>query len=145
MKKYVDLENVRTEHQKIIYKKIEDEGIDPFSLEHFEKNHPHPILFQNGSWFVTQNAFPYEDTSLHILLVHKEFITSIEQISKDAWLDLQESIQFCVTKFNLKSGGFFMRFGDTAKTGSSVTHLHAHIIVSDAKTNERKSLYIKIS
>lgn len=145
MKKYVDLENVRNEHQKAIYKKIEDAGIDPFSLEHFQKNHPHPILFENNSWFVTQNAFPYENTSLHILLVHKDFITSIEEISNTAWLDLQQSINYCITNFNLKSGGFFMRFGDTSKTGSSVTHLHAHIIVSGGQMNERKSMYIKVS
>lgn len=145
MKKYVDLENVRHEHQKAIYKKIENEGIDPFSLTHFQKNHPHPILFENTSWFVTQNAFPYENTSFHILLVHKEFITSIEEISNSAWLDLQESINYCIKKFSLTSGGFFMRFGDTSKTGSSVTHLHAHIIVSDGQADERKSMYLKIS
>jgi diadenosine tetraphosphate (Ap4A) HIT family hydrolase len=145
MKKYVDINNVRSEEQKIIYKKIQDEKIDPFSPEHFEKNHPHPIIFQNNSWFVTKNAFPYENSSLHLLLVHKEFITSIEEISKDGWEDLQETIIYCVQKFNLKSGSFFMRFGNTIKTGSSVTHLHAHIIVSNGEPNKRKTMYVKIS
>jgi diadenosine tetraphosphate (Ap4A) HIT family hydrolase len=143
--KFVDVENTRTPEQREIYEKIDREGFDPFSLEHFQKNHPHPIFFENDSWFATLNAFPYTNTSLHILLIHKEFITSLEEISQKAWVDLQETINFCIKKYGLNSGSFFMRFGDTTKTGSTVTHLHAHILVSDGSSDERRSMYVAIS
>lgn len=143
--KYVDIENTRTPEQRAVYQDIENKNIDPFEPEHLKIHHPHPILFENNSWFVTKNAFPYENTSLHLLIVHKDFITSIEEISKNAWVDLQEIINFSVEKFNLRSGSFFMRFGDTTKTGSTVTHLHAHIIVSGGDPEERRSMYVKIS
>ena len=142
--KFVDIENTRTEKQRDFYQDIADKNIDPFELEHLKIHHPHPVIFENTSWFLTHNAFPYEDTSLHLLIVHKDFITSIEQISQQAWIDLQEIIKFSVEEFKLTSGGFFMRFGDTTKTGSTVTHLHAHIIVSDGDSTDRRSMYVKI-
>lgn len=144
-KKFVDVANTRTPEQREIYEKIDRDGFDPFSLEHFQKNYNHPIFFENNSWFATLNAFPYANTSLHLLLVHKEFITSIEEISKTGWGDLQETINFCIKKYNLNSGSFFMRFGDTTKTGSTVTHLHAHLLVSNGDQIERKSMYVAIS
>ncbi len=141
-KVFVDVNNTRTPEQREIYEVIERTGLDPFEIENFKRTHPHPIIFENASWFLSHNAFPYKGASLHLLLVHRDFITSIEQISPKGWQDLQEMIQFSVNKFNLTSGGFFMRFGDTKKTGSTVMHLHAHIVVSDGEPTERRSMYI---
>lgn len=143
--KFVDVGNTRTSEQREVYERIEAEGFDPFEAEHFKKNHPHPTLFENTNWLLTHNAFPYQGTSLHLLLIHKPFITSIEKISPTGWIDFQELIQFVVKEFNLTSGGFFMRFGDTVKTGGTVTHLHAHIMVTDGEPDERRSMYVTTS
>lgn len=143
--KFVDVDNTRTPEQRAVYEAIEAEGFDPFEEEHFKKNHPHPIIFENQNWFLTHNSFPYQGMSLHLLLVHKSFITSIDKISQPGWLDFYALIQFAVKKFNLTSGGFFMRFGDTVKTGGTVTHLHAHIMVTDGEPDERRSMYVTTS
>ena len=140
--KFVDIKNTRTLEQRKIYEKIEAEGIDPFSEEHFKTHHPYPILFENKDWFVTHNAYPYKGMSLHLLLVHKKFITSIEQISPDGWKSFHELIQVITKKFNISSGSFFMRFGDTIKTGGTVTHLHAHIMVADGGPHDRRSMFV---
>jgi ATP adenylyltransferase len=142
--KFVDKKNARTPEQHAVYEEIEKKGFDPFEMEHFKKHHPHPILYKNTSWFLTYNAFPYKDLSLHLLLVHLDFITSIEQITPQGWSDLQEIIGYCVREFNLTSGGFFMRFGDTTKTGGTVSHLHAHIVVTDGGPTDRRSIYIGV-
>ena len=144
-KKFVDKENTRTLEQRSVYEQIETEGVDPFEFEYFKAHHPNPILFENNSWLITKNAFPYIGTSLHLLFVHREFITSVEEISGEGWSDLQSAIKFAVEEFKLKSGGFFMRFGDTTKTGATVTHLHAHITVTDGSEFERRSMYIAVS
>ncbi len=145
MSKYVDKYNTRTAEQRAVYQRIEDEGVDPFETDYFKEHHPNPILFENEFWLVTKNAFPYGGTSLHILLVHKPFITSIEQISTQGWLELQLAIQFTVKEFGLRHGGFFMRFGETQKTGATVTHLHCHITVTDGDPEERRSMYVAIA
>jgi diadenosine tetraphosphate (Ap4A) HIT family hydrolase len=140
--KFVDVENTRTAEQRRVYEEIEAQGIDPFSEEHFKTHHPYPILCDNNDWFVTHNAFPYKGMSLHLLIVHKQFITSITEISSDGWKSFYELIQVISQKFNLSSGGLFMRFGDTKKTGGTVTHLHAHIMVTDGGSDDRRTMYV---
>ena len=140
--KFVDVGNTRTPEQRKVYEDIELSGVDPFETEYFKKNHPHPILFENEYWLLTRNAFPYTGMSIHLLLVHKPFITSIEQITPEGWADFQSLIKFAVEEFGLTSGGFFMRFGDTFKTGGTVTHLHAHIMVADGEADQRRSMYV---
>lgn len=143
--KFVDVENTRTPEQRAVYEKIADAEVDPFETERFKKHHKHPIIFENETWLLTHNSFPYEGTSLHLLIVHKVFITSIEQITREGWVDFYDLIQFVKKEFNLTSGGFFMRFGDTKKTGGTVTHLHAHITVADGEPEERRSMYVKVT
>jgi ATP adenylyltransferase len=123
-----------------VYKRIADAGIDPFEREHFAANHPHPILFENENWFMTLSQFPYDNTSLHLLLIHRAFITDACQMTPQGWTDLGEVMKFAQEKFGFESGALIMRFGDTSQTGGSVTHLHAHIIVA-AKDRMRHSIY----
>lgn len=142
--KFVDLGNVRPGPFKKVYEEIEKEGIDPFDREEFCNRHPHPILFENENWFVSYNAVPYKGAGLHLLFVHKKFITSIEQISPEGLSDLWELIALAKKEFGFESGAFMMRFGDTAQTGASVTHLHAHIIVAEKIEGERKVILPRI-
>jgi len=143
-KKFIDLGNVRPGPFKKVYEEIEQEGIDPFDREEFCKRHPHPILFENDNWFVSHNAVPYEGAGLHLLFIHKEFITSIEQISPQGLTDLWNLIKITQKEFGFESGAFIMRFGDTTQTGASVTHLHAHIIVAQKEEGERKVIHPRI-
>lgn len=143
--KFVDVDNTRTDEQRSVYEAIEKEGVDPFEIIYFKRNHPHPILFENEYWMLTKNAFPYAGMSLHLLLVHKPFITSIEEITLEGWEDFRSLIQFATSEFQLNSGAFFMRFGDTKGTGGTITHLHAHIMVSDREPDERRSMYVTTS
>lgn len=142
--KFVDLKNVQPGPFKEVYEKIDSDGIDPFQREYFELNHLHPILYENEDWFVSKNATPYDGTELHLILIHRRFITSIEQITATAFLRMQEAIDWCHTEFNFESGAFMMRFGDTSQTGASVKHLHAHIIVANKENGKRKVIIPKI-
>ena len=48
-------DNARTEEQKTLMAKIEEDGVCPFCAEHFKKYHPKPILKETDYWFVTEN------------------------------------------------------------------------------------------
>ncbi len=113
--------------------------------DEFLKRHPHPILFENEHWFTTHNAVPYEGAGLHLLFIHKEFITSIEEISPAALQDLWALIEESKEEFEFESGAFMMRFGDTSQTGATVTHLHAHIIVAKKEEGKRKVIFPRIT
>jgi ATP adenylyltransferase len=138
--KFVDLRNVRTPEQREWYQRIQQAGIDPFERDHFVAQHPHPMLHENETWLLTHNAVPYPNTELHLLLVHKPFITDACHMTPQGWTDLGEVMRFAQKEFCFESNAFMMRSGDTSQTGGSVTHLHAHIIVAK-KDGLRHAIY----
>ncbi len=120
----------RTPEQRELMAHIENDGVCPFCAEHFTKYHPKPILRESDSWFLTTNMSPYEGTKHHFLFVYKpSHITKPSEMTDAAKLDLFAHIAWLETEYQIAGGSFFMRFGDTRTNGSSVEHLHAHLIV----------------
>ena len=144
-KKFVDIGNVRTKEQRIWYEEIAQKGIDPFSPEHFPKTHPKPILYENDSWFFTENAVPYNDTRYHFLVVCKYFATKAKELTQKMILDLHEILQYAEEEYNLDGHVMCMRLGNTKKTGASVVRLHFHIIAPSGGPDERTAIYPVLS
>lgn len=135
----------RTEEQKALMQKIERDGVCPFCKEYFPAYHPKPILKETDYWFVTTNMSPYEGTRHHFLLVYKpEHITSPDQISGEAQRELFTHISSLNKEYKITGGAFFMRYGDTSYTGSSVEHLHAHVISGVKKSEDTEGIHVKL-
>ena len=135
----------RTEEQRKLMEQIEHDGVCPFCAEHFTKYHPKPILFETKHWFVTTNMSPYEGTRYHFLFVYKpSHISHLRELSADAYVDLLSSMQRLTEEHGISGGSFFMRFGDTRYTGSSVEHLHAHLIVGDVDDPNHQPVRVKL-
>ncbi len=137
-KKFVNLKNARRpgdkekKYEKVI-NEIEKEGVCPFCPEHLKKYHKNPILRENASWLATKNMYPYKDAKLHFLFIYKKHISSMEELSKKGWMELQEIILSIREDFKIKGGSVFVRFGNS-NTGATVTHLHFHLVVSNNKS-----------
>lgn len=137
--------NTRTEEQKQLMAKIEADGVCPFCAEHFKKYHPKPILKETEYWFVTENISPYEGTRHHFLFVYKpEHVTRPEEINTEAKLDLFNLLNDMATAYSIVGGSFFMRFGDTTYNGSSVEHLHAHLISGGTEGDGAEAIRVKL-
>jgi len=136
MNSIVNKGNARDGIYKETIEKISKDGVCPFCNEHLDKYHKNPVDEYNH-WLVTDNQYPYKPTKVHKLLIHKAHIENISQISRQAWIELQNIIDTLVQQ-NINGGTFLLRFGDTLYTGASVTHLHAHIIQSDPSSSEYK-------
>lgn len=138
-------ENARTEEQKALMARIEADGVCPFCAEHFKKYHPKPILKETEYWFVTENMSPYEGTTHHFLFVYKPaHITKPEAMVSNALDDLYALLAWTTTTYRISGGSFFMRFGDTAYNGSSVEHLHAHLISGEIARDGAKAIRVKL-
>lgn len=124
--------NARSKNQTEVMNQIITDGVCPFCREHFETYHPHPIILETEHWFVTQNAWPYEHTKHHFLLVCKPHVEVPEDIPTDAWANLQSVIAKIKSDYDLQSASFMMRSGEPKFTGATVTHLHAHLIVAES-------------
>lgn len=140
-----DHKNARTGEQKKLMKKIESDGVCSFCYENFTKYHPKPIIKENHSWLLTTNMSPYEGTTHHFFFVYK---TSHKlyphEMTRDEHADLFELVSWVIEEYNIKGGSFFMRFGEAGWNGSSVEHLHAHLIVGVQDSENTEGLKVKL-
>ncbi len=132
MKKFVDPNNTlaRKDDYADVIGRIANDGVCPFCPEHFAKYHK-KTLEGKKFWTITDNMYPYKPSKHHRLIIHREHITHIDQVSPPAWHELMEIFLSEVATKKITGGTLIMRFGETKFTGASVSHLHAHIVQSD--------------
>ncbi len=135
----------RTEEQKTLMAKIEADGVCPFCEAHFRQYHPKPILKETTSWFFTENMSPYEGTTCHFIFVYKpNHITLPSELTPEARIELFDFVDWAIQEYNILGGSFFMRFGEGGYNGSSVEHLHAHLISGVKTGDDTESLKVKL-
>lgn len=142
----LDHKEARTQEQKKLMAQIEADGVCPFCEAHFRKYHPKPIIKETNSWFLTENMSPYEGTTQHYIFVYKpKHITFPSEMTEESRLELFDLVEWAIHEYNIPGGGFFMRFGEGGYNGSSVEHLHAHIISGVQKADDTEGLKVKLS
>lgn len=136
----------RTTEQKELMAKIESDGVCPFCEAHFRKYHPKPIIKETGFWFFTENMSPYEGTKHHYIFIYKPaHIRFPSELASEARVELFDLIDWAIKEYNMPGGSFFMRFGKGGYNGSSVEHLHAHLIVGEQESEETEGLKVKLA
>lgn len=130
----LDLKNARKEEQINLMKKIIADGVCPFCHDFVEKEkptyHPNPILVETDFWIATRNAWPYEHTREHLVLVIKRHITTPEEMKNEEVLDLWNIVKKIKQELKITHSTLLMRSDSTGMTGATVQHLHAQLIVS---------------
>ena len=145
MSGYLNHDNARTEEQKALMAKIEQDGVCPFCADYFRKYHPKPILKETDHWFFTENMSPYAGTRHHFIFVYKpEHVNELAGITPEAFADLFGLINSAVSEYEIPGGAFFVRFGETRYTGGSVAHLHAHLIMGDVDASGHEPVRVKL-
>lgn len=144
-KKVVDITYAKTEEYARILKQVIKEGKCPFCPENF-KYHPQPILNKTENWFITQNTWPYQNARCHFLIIGKKHKENFNELSATDWKEIGELTNWAIKKYKITGGGLTMRFGDTRFSGSTVCHLHLHLISPelDKKTQRGKTVYFPI-
>ncbi|MEK7635703.1 MAG: dihydrofolate reductase [Patescibacteria group bacterium] len=143
---FLNFAHARDTQQESLMEKIKKDGVCPFCRENLEKYHPRPIIKEGEWWVVTANMFPYEGTSIHLLFIYKNHAVTIREVeSNEAKIELWDLISWATTQYKIDGGAFFVRFGDTERTGGSVNHLHAQLIVGEAeRSGNAESLKVKL-
>ena len=145
--KYINKINSRTEHQKMVMEKINEEGHCPFCLENLEKYHKNPILTEGKFWLLTDNQWPYENVKHQLLAIYKKHIEHISEIEAGAGDELVKLFTAEAKKRNIPGGAMCMRFGSNqgkGNYGSTVLHLHAHLIEPDLENSKKEKIKFKI-
>lgn len=134
MSKFINIVNARNSEQKKVMEDIASNDHCPFCIENLDKYHKNPILKEGKYWLITENQWPYEKVRHQILAIHKTHIEHVNDLSSEAGAELIELFKEQSIKRNIVGGGIAIRFGtnpDKGNYGSSVAHLHAHLIEPD--------------
>ena len=135
-----NLGNARTPEQLEKMKKLTEKGACVFCKECLEEYHDHPIEEYGKFWIITKNDYPYANTKTHYLLIHREHITHIKELSDEAKVEYFNFTEKIAKLHNSPGASVTMRFGDDRFTGASIAHLHAHVICGYEKTSESKPI-----
>jgi diadenosine tetraphosphate (Ap4A) HIT family hydrolase len=139
-----DLDNARHDEQREVMKVINERGESPFLWKNLQKYHKKPILREGKYWCVTFNQWPYAHTKFNFLLIHREYVTDLSQITPAAAGELIELAGWLVETYQIKGGALCMRFGATDWSAGSVNHLHAQLVVPDLTDPDYQPVRFKI-
>lgn len=131
----------RTDPQRTEMQRLEQARICRFCTD----NTTEEIILENAHWFVTSNAFPYASTQLHLLVIPKKHYTSLVEMPNDAKWSYLSIITEIEMRFKLEAYSHFMRVGTMARTGASIAHLHAHVIVGDSEAPDFEPVRVKLA
>lgn len=133
---HINLENARDKEQREIMEKLKKDKICPFCEEGLRRCSINPPVLTRPYWILTTNHWPYDFTQHHFIAVHRKHIENVREISPKAWNELLSIFRYIEKHFRLKGGAIGIRFGDVTKTGATIGHLHAHLIVADTDTSK---------
>lgn len=143
--RFVLTEHARDEKQRKIMERIQTDGVCPFCAENFQKYHTEPIIKETENWIVTYNFSPYEGARYHFLFVYRpSHINFPSEMTDNSRIELFDLVEELAEKYNIEGGSFLLRFGDGMINGSSVEHLHAHLVVGERKADETEALKVKL-
>jgi ATP adenylyltransferase len=134
----------RTADQLEKMKDLDARGICIFCPQHIGEDQE-KVLIDTPNWMVKKNSYPYKDTRLHLLLIPKEHIKTLSELSKAAQEDFIPLISRCEEEFDLKSYAVGIRSGGMKKNGGSIEHLHVHIVVGDTDNPYHEVVRFKMS
>lgn len=135
--KFVDVSKVRSQAMREVYEDLDARGICPFCPEHRDEHHTGKRVMHTDHWLVTHNDYPYENTSLHLVITCNYHAEHLSDLKPGSFEDLGEVLKQLEKTFNINYGGLAARFGDVFKTAASVAHLHFHLIVPSEEAVSR--------
>jgi len=143
--KFVNLSNARYDEQRHIMEDIVENQECPFCPENLAKYHKKAIVKRGKFWVLTYNQWPYKYTDVHLLAIATYHAEELSDLKKGAFDELQELMMWAEKRYNIKTGGLAMRFGNVSSNGATVDHLHVHLIVPSKDKPADEKVRFKIS
>ncbi|MDO8510166.1 MAG: HIT domain-containing protein [bacterium] len=143
---FVNIGEARLPEQKSVMEQIIKDGVCPFCPENLRRYHKEPTLREGKYWLLSKNQWPYEHTNAHFIAIHKEHIEHIKDLAPEAGAELVVLFAWAAREYNIPGGAVAIRFGESehGNYGSSVLHLHAHLIQPDLENPQGEKIKFKI-
>lgn len=112
------------------FQEIAQSGVCPFCDEAAKAKFGavNKFVLETKHWNVVHDEFPYKGARVHLLLLPKRHIVTLEQMMPSEWEELPRLLVWSLCDFRLTAGyGLALRVG--AIGGVTLHHLHFHLIV----------------
>ena len=123
--KYIYPPNARKQEQLDIMMDKENNNLDPLDPNVIEQE----ILFFTNHWYISMNRFPHQDTGIQYLIIAKDGVYDINDMSDEMWIELKSIWLTMTEKYNIPGGALCFRFGKQELSGASLKRLHAHLVM----------------
>ncbi len=124
-------DNYRTDEQLAEMRRLEAAGICLFCPATLREHGRQRVTFETSHWMVTPNAFPYQGTRLHLLVIPHQHVNDMADLDDAALADFWTALRQVRATFGLDHYGLGVRNGDCRFTGATIAHVHAHVLVGD--------------
>ena len=145
-----DLSNTREEKQREIMEHLAVTGgcfLCMDVISEIVKKYPDVStgpIHEGKYLFVKKNDFPYKGTRLHLLVVPKRHVMTLEDLFPEEFLEVQEMLAWINKTFDVQGASVFLRYGDMSYTGATLSHLHFHVLHGVAKHSTSESIRPKL-
>jgi diadenosine tetraphosphate (Ap4A) HIT family hydrolase len=139
------LDNFRHPEQLADMRALERDGICIFCPQHLTGDPEHPVLHETEHWVVTTNKYPYANTRLHLLLVPRAHTDDLLDLEPAARAEYWTVLEWIKETYRLTFYCIGSRNGDFRYTGSSIAHVHVHVVVGDVDDPEHQPVRFKMS
>lgn len=133
--------NVRSDEQKKLMLEAQEKDICPFCPEGIIKIHKQLVEKETKNYIITKSAFPYKGTKNHLLIIPRNHSAII---TEEGWQEVFVLYSWAILKYQIDGGTLMMRFGSMAKNGSSIEHIHLHIIQGESSDEDTDVEGIKV-
>ncbi len=123
-----NLNHARFADQLASIRESNERGICPFCPEELRQDATRSVYHDDGAWIITNNRWPYQGTRVHLLIIPHRHVNHFDELTSAEIESFRQNVAWANKEFKITGGSLIMRFGDTSLNGSSITHLHAHII-----------------
>jgi diadenosine tetraphosphate (Ap4A) HIT family hydrolase len=139
------LGNARGEQQRREMEDLDARGVCLFCPDELVADPGQPIVVATEHWNVTPNEFPYAGTRTHLLLVPREHVTDLLDLSSEAQVDFWVALAEVRRRYDLAFYGLGARNGDCRFTGGTIAHVHVHVVVGDVDAPDHQPVRLKFS
>jgi diadenosine tetraphosphate (Ap4A) HIT family hydrolase len=146
-KNLINIHHSRSENQRGVMEQIAKDAVCPFCPEHLRKYHKEPTLKEGNFWILSKNQWPYANTKHQFIAIHKSHIEHLTELTTEATKELFDLFQWAAKEHNMPGGAVIIRFGSNPKHGdygSSVLHLHAHLVEADLENPDGEPVRFKV-
>lgn len=104
---------------------------------YFAVTPPEDVLLQTEGWVLGRAKFPYantEEPNGHLMVFPERHIVTPDEMTEDEQLVYWRMLKRARDDFGASTGAVVMRYsadGNHAAVGSTIAHLHAHLIVPE--------------